>query len=85
MHLIGLSVLSGSHLELVQEIIQELKKIGASGIPLVIGGIIPEEDAKILQAQGLKAVFTPKDVDMNTIMNSMVTIIRDANGLEAAA
>ncbi len=83
-HLIGLSVLSGSHLELVQEISRELQQIGASDIPLVIGGIIPEEDAQRLQAQGLKAVFTPKDVDMNTIMNSMVTIIREANGLEPA-
>ena len=84
-HLIGLSVLSGSHLELVQDINKELNKIGASGIPLVIGGIIPEEDARQLQEQGLKAVFTPKDVDMNTIMNTMVTIIREANGLEPAA
>jgi (2R)-ethylmalonyl-CoA mutase len=84
-HLIGLSVLSGSHLELVEDINRELKSIGASGIPLVIGGIIPEDDAQRLQAQGLKAVFTPKDVDMNTIMNTMVTIIREANGLEPAA
>ncbi len=84
-HLIGLSVLSGSHLELVEDINKELNKIGASGIPLVIGGIIPEEDARQLQEQGLKAVFTPKDVDMNTIMNTMVTIIREANGLEPAA
>lgn len=84
-HLIGLSVLSGSHLELVQDISEELQKIGASDIPMVIGGIIPEDDARRLQEQGLKAVFTPKDVDMNTIMNTMVTIIREANGLEPAA
>ncbi|MCB1703476.1 MAG: protein meaA [Halioglobus sp.] len=84
-HLIGLSVLSGSHLELVEDINRELDRIGATGIPLVIGGIIPEEDARQLQQQGLKAVFTPKDVDMNTIMNTMVTIIREANGLEPAA
>jgi len=80
-HLIGLSVLSGSHLELVEDICQELETIGASGIPLVIGGIIPEEDARRLQERGVKAVFTPKDVDMNAIMDSMVTIIRQANGL----
>ncbi len=84
-HLIGLSVLSGSHLELVEDINKELAKIGASDIPLIIGGIIPEEDAHRLQEQGLKAVFTPKDADMNTIMNTLVTIIRDANGLEPAA
>ncbi len=67
------------------DICLELEKIGAAGIPLVIGGIIPEEDARRLQAMGVKAVFTPKDVDMNAIMDTMVTIIREANGLEPAA
>ena len=85
MHLIGLSVLSGSHMELVEEISQELQKIRASDIPLVIGGIIPEVDAQRLQDKGVKAVFTPKDADMNAIMDTMVTIIRQANGLEPAA
>ncbi len=84
-HLIGLSVLSGSHLELVGDISRELEKIGAAGIPMVIGGIIPEEDSRYLQEHGVKAVFTPKDVDMNAIMDTMVTIIRQANGLEPAA
>jgi (2R)-ethylmalonyl-CoA mutase len=84
-HLIGLSVLSGSHLELVEDICRELEKIGAAGIPLVIGGIIPEEDARRLKDKGLKAVFTPKDVDMNAIMDTMVTIIRQTNGLHGAA
>jgi (2R)-ethylmalonyl-CoA mutase len=84
-HLIGLSVLSGSHMELVEEISQELQKIRASDIPLVIGGIIPEVDAQRLQDKGVKAVFTPKDADMNAIMDTMVTIIRQANGLEPAA
>jgi (2R)-ethylmalonyl-CoA mutase len=82
-HLIGLSVLSGSHLELVEDIRSELEKIGAGAIPLVIGGIIPEDDARKLKAQGVQAVFTPKDVDMNAIMTTMVDVIRSANGLEA--
>jgi len=82
-HLIGLSVLSGSHLELVEDIYAELEKIGAGTIPLVIGGIIPEDDAQKLKAQGVQAVFTPKDVDMNAIMTTMVDVIRSANGLEA--
>lgn len=82
-HLIGLSVLSGSHLELVEDIYAELEKIGAGEIPLVIGGIIPEDDAQQLREQGVQAVFTPKDVDMNTIMANMVDIIRATNGLEA--
>jgi (2R)-ethylmalonyl-CoA mutase len=81
-HLIGLSVLSGSHLELVADLHAELEKIDAGAIPLVIGGIIPEDDAQQLQAQGVQAVFTPKDVDMNAIMGTMVDVIRSANGLE---
>ena len=52
---------------------------------LIIGGIIPEDDAQQLQAQGVKAVFTPKDVDMNAIMATLVDIIRRDNGLEALA
>ncbi len=84
-HLIGLSVLSGSHMELVEDIYNELEKIGASGVPLIIGGIIPEDDATQLKAQGVAAVFTPKDVDMNAIMADLVDIIRVANGLEAFA
>jgi len=84
-HLIGLSVLSGSHLELVEDIYGELEKIGVSGVPLIIGGIIPEDDARQLKDQGVAAVFTPKDVDMNAIMADMVDVIRRANGLEAYA
>ncbi len=83
-HLIGLSVLSGSHMELVEDICHELQKIGAAAIPLVIGGIIPEEDARRLRDSGVKAVFTPKDMDMNAIMDAMVTIIRQANALESS-
>ena len=84
-HLIGLSVLSGSHMELVADIRDQLAAIGAQDLPLVIGGIIPEDDAAQLRAQGVQAVFTPKDVDMNAIMDQMVTIIRQHNGLEPLA
>ena len=84
-HLIGLSVLSGSHLELVEDIQAELAKIGASDVPLIIGGIIPEDDAQQLLDHGVQAVFTPKDVDMNLIMANMVDIIRRDNGLEELA
>ena len=68
-------------MELVDDIVQELESIGAGDVPLVIGGIIPEEDARLLQEKGLKAVFTPKDMDLNTIMDKIVSIIRQANGL----
>jgi ethylmalonyl-CoA mutase len=81
-HLIGLSVLSGSHMELVEDIRAELKKMGAGDLPLIIGGIIPEEDARMLKANGVQAVFTPKDVDMNAIMADMVNIIRRGHGLK---
>ncbi|MEM1153803.1 MAG: protein meaA [Pseudomonadota bacterium] len=81
-HLIGLAVLSGSHLELVDDIQSELESIGAENLPLIIGGIIPEDDAETLLSHGVKAVFTPKDVDMNLIMTDMVNIIRRSNGLE---
>jgi (2R)-ethylmalonyl-CoA mutase len=84
-HLIGLSVLSGSHLELVEDIQAELAKIGATDLPLIIGGIIPEDDAAQLLSHGVQAVFTPKDVDMNAIMATMVNIIRRNNGLEELA
>ena len=84
-HLIGLSVLSGSHLELVADIQAELAKIGAGEVPLIIGGIIPEDDARQLLARGVEAVFTPKDGDMNAIMTRLVNIIRRRNGLEELA
>ncbi len=84
-HLIGLSVLSGSHMELVEDVLAQMRELGIGDIPLVIGGIIPEEDARRLEALGVQAVFTPKDVDMNAIMGRMVDIIRRNNGLESAA
>ncbi len=84
-HLIGLSVLSGSHLELVEDLRAELARIGADDLPIVIGGIIPEEDAAVLRDGGVQAVFTPKDHDMNAIMTAMVDIIRRCNDLEACS
>lgn len=84
-HLIGLSVLSGSHLELVEDIQAELKKIDLVDLPVTIGGIIPNDDAQQLLDSGVKAVFTPKDGDMNAIMSTLVDIIRESNGLEPLA
>lgn len=80
-HLIGLSVLSGSHLELVEDIQKELAALDMQDTPIVLGGIIPEDDAEILRRSGVKAIYTPKDVDMNAIMDDMVDVIRRANGL----
>ncbi|MEM9256621.1 MAG: protein meaA [Pseudomonadota bacterium] len=84
-HLIGLSILSGSHLELVKDLQAELANLGAEQVPMVLGGIIPDEDVAALHDMGVKAVFTPKDADMNGIMTQMLNIIREVNGLEQAA
>jgi (2R)-ethylmalonyl-CoA mutase len=84
-HLIGLSVLSGSHMELVEDICGQLQALDLPDMPLIIGGIIPPDDADQLLASGVKAVFTPKDMDMNAMLDTMVDIIRQSNGLTAAA
>ncbi len=81
-HLIGLSVLSGSHLELADEIFKELGKADLADIPVIVGGIIPVEDERVLLSKGVAAVYTPKNIDMNTIMLDLVDIIRQSNGLK---
>jgi (2R)-ethylmalonyl-CoA mutase len=81
-HLIGLSVLSGSHLQLVQDALRRLADLGLSEVPVIVGGIVPMEDEQNLKAQGVAAVYTPKDSDINKIMADLVNIIRDRNGLK---
>ena len=78
-HMIGLSILSGSHVHLVKKIVQLLKKNNRSKVPVVVGGIIPPIDAKKLISIGVKAVFTPKDFKIEEIMSSLVNIIRGPN------
>ena len=80
-HLVGLSILSGSHLELVPDVLVGLREAGAGEVPVVVGGIIPESDAATLRAQGVAAVFTPKDFGLNDIMGRFVEIIRESRGL----
>ncbi len=82
-HLVGLSILSGSHMELVPEVLAGLKAAGVGEVPVVVGGIIPESDGAALKAQGVAAVFTPKDFGLNDIMGDFVRIIREARGLPA--
>ena len=82
---VGLSILSGSHLELVPMVLAGLREAGITDVPVVVGGIIPDTDAEILRSQGISAVFTPKDYDATTIMASILTVIRRANGLDDAA
>ncbi len=76
-HVIGLSVLSGSHVPLVSEVLAGLKAAGLEEVPVVVGGIIPDEDAEALKADGVTAVYTPKDFRVNDIMSDIVRIVED--------
>ena len=81
-HVVGLSILSGSHIPLVQDMITLLTKEGLTKIPIVVGGIIPEEDKAKLLKMGISKVYTPKDFEMNTIMMDIVNL---AEPIEIAA
>ncbi|MFV0462559.1 MAG: protein meaA [Nostocoides sp.] len=83
-HLLGLSILSGSHMELVPEVLDRLRAAGAGDVPVVVGGIIPNSDAARLLDVGVAAVFTPKDFGLNDIMSELVQIIRRSRGLGTA-
>ncbi len=74
-HVVGLSILSGSHVALVEEVMERMEKAGLSDIPVVVGGIIPEGDAKLLTAAGVAAIYTPKDYDLTRIMADIVEIV----------
>ncbi len=80
-HCVGLSVLSGSHLSLVPDVLTRMHAAGLDDVPLVVGGIIPESDARVLLDHGVAAVFTPKDHSLTTMMGSIVEEIRRARGL----
>jgi (2R)-ethylmalonyl-CoA mutase len=80
-HVVGISILSGSHLELVPAIIDGLRAAGLSDVPVVVGGIIPDVDAENLMARGVAAVFTPKDYDATAVMAKVLNVVRIANGL----
>ncbi len=84
-HVVGLSVLSGSHMVLVPDVLNRIRAAGMSDVPLVVGGIIPESDAAALEALGVAAVFTPKDYTIDDIMLRIVSEIRSAHGLEVGA
>ena len=80
-HVVGLSILSGSHVPLVKDVAARMKKAGLDDIPLVVGGIIPPEDAQALQKAGVAAIYTPKDFDLNRIMADIVRIV-ERNGVK---
>jgi ethylmalonyl-CoA mutase len=81
-HVVGLSVLSGSHLEVVPAVVDGLRAAGVEDVPVVVGGIIPPDDAATLRERGVAAVFTPKDFRLTEMMDEIVTLVRAAQGLE---
>ncbi|WP_109316528.1 protein meaA [Pseudovibrio ascidiaceicola] len=74
-HVVGLSILSGSHLALVHDVLDKMKENGLEDIPIIIGGIIPAEDAEELKKAGVAAVYTPKDFHLTEIMSDIVRIV----------
>ena len=84
-HVIGLSILSGSHAELIPSVLEALRGQGVGEIPVVAGGIIPEADAARLREAGVAAVYTPKDWDLNEMIASIVALVAQRHGLDAAA
>ena len=80
-HVVGLSILSGSHLEVVPAVVDGLRAAGVDDVPVVVGGIIPPDDAAELRKRGVAAVFTPKDYRLTQMMDEIVTLVRDAQGL----
>lgn len=81
-HVIGLSILSGSHRNLIPEVIQQMQMRDLNDIPVVLGGIIPEEDMREMYAAGVSRIYTPKDFDLNQIMDDIVHVVAAANGID---
>jgi len=81
--LVGLSVLSGAHLRAVPAVLDGLREAGLADVPVVVGGIIPEDDAAVLRQAGAARVFTPKDFALTDIMDQLVTVVRESRKLSA--
>jgi (2R)-ethylmalonyl-CoA mutase len=81
-HCVGLSILSGSHAELVPDVLDRLRRAGVDDVPVIVGGIIPRADAEALRSVGVAAVFTPKDFGITEIIGRIVDEIRTANRLD---
>ena len=80
-HVVGLSVLSGSHLQVVPAVVEGLREAGMVDLPVVVGGIIPDGDARRLRECGVARVFTPKDFGLTDIIGAIVDVVRSARGL----
>jgi (2R)-ethylmalonyl-CoA mutase len=77
-HVVGLSILSGSHLPLIEEVMTRMREAGLGHVPVVVGGIIPDEDARKLTGMGVARVYTPKDFELNRIMLDIVALVEPA-------
>ena len=84
-HVVGLSILSGSHRELIPSVIDALREAGVGDVPVVVGGIIPVADEAPLQDAGVAAVYTPKDFEITRIMRDIVELVAERNGIAATA
>jgi (2R)-ethylmalonyl-CoA mutase len=84
-HVVGLSILSGSHRELIPSVIEALREAGVGEIPVIVGGIIPVADEAPLKEAGVAAVYTPKDFDITRIMRDVVALVAERNGIAATA
>lgn len=84
-HVIGLSILSGSHVSLVRDVVERMKAAGMDDVPIVVGGIVPPEDERILKKAGVAAVYTPKDYEINRIMADLVRIVERASETQEVA
>jgi ethylmalonyl-CoA mutase len=81
-HIVGLSILSGSHRELIPAVMDAMREAGVEDVPVVVGGIIPEADAGALRDAGIAAVYTPKDWNLNGMMRDIIELVADRNGVE---
>jgi len=84
-HVVGLSILSGSHRELIPSVLDALRAAGVGDVPVVVGGIIPVADEAPLKEAGIAAVYTPKDFDITRIMRDVVALVAERNGIAATA
>jgi (2R)-ethylmalonyl-CoA mutase len=78
-HVVGLSILSGSHVALARDVMERMRAAGLEGVPVVVGGIIPPEDAELLKAAGVAAIYTPKDFQINDIMAEIARLAASVN------
>ena len=83
-HVIGLSILSGSHRELIPAVLDALREAGAEDVPVVVGGIIPPDDAAAMRQAGVAAVYTPKDWNLNGMMRDIIELVAERHGVESA-